>query len=326
MNNYNKRQSLSNALIKNAEANPSIESYFIYDTKISGLYVRISKTAKTFYLYYSNHINEQRRIKLGRFPRLGVKDAREISSDIITNTFKGIDFYEERMKSLAMAKQKKAKSKRVDEVFQKYYEEYCAVHTKTHKETLRIYNRDIHKFIGKKKVKDISLSDLNQMHIAKKDSPRQANRLRTIMSHFLNWCEQYEYRDMNTNPTKFVKKYKERSRNRFLNEEELFRLGKAIARLEKEKRFEKASLSIIKMLIFTGCRVSEIKDLKWKEVDLNTGFLRLADSKTGGKTVPLGNQAIEILKNTPKYRYKVGKKRTAQMEYVFGNPHTGKPR
>jgi integrase len=41
------------------------------------------------------------------------------------------------------------------------------------------------------------------------------------------------------------------------------------------------------LLLFTGCRKSEILTLKWEHVDFQRGCLKLPDSKTGAKVVPL---------------------------------------
>jgi integrase len=46
-------------------------------------------------------------------------------------------------------------------------------------------------------------------------------------------------------------------------------------------------MSIIRMLALSGARKGEIEKLKWTEVDLRTGFLRLAGSKTGAKLIPI---------------------------------------
>ena len=54
------------------------------------------------------------------------------------------------------------------------------------------------------------------------------------------------------------------------------------------------------MLMLTGCRLSEIQKLRWEHVDLNAGELRLRDSKTGGRAVPLAPSAVRLLANLPR--------------------------
>ncbi|MCT4575113.1 MAG: tyrosine-type recombinase/integrase [Alphaproteobacteria bacterium] len=290
----------------------------IYDTKTIGLHIRASYKNKIFYLFYRNQEKQQRKIRLGKFPNIMINDARKKAEKILSDAFHGVDYYEVRKQKIIESDKKKEKSKKVKEVWQEYYENYCVPHTKSYKETLRVFIKDISPFIGNKPIKEVSISDLNKIHTAKKDSPRQANICITSMSGFLNWCEKNGYRDLNSNPSRLVTKFKSQKRNRFLTEEELIKIGNSISYLENsENNYSKVIFKIIKMLIYTGCRLSEITKLKWTELDLNAGFLRLEDSKTGKKTVPLGNVAVDLLKDMPKASY--------NKEYVFANPKTQKP-
>ena len=50
-------------------------------------------------------------------------------------------------------------------------------------------------------------------------------------------------------------------------------------------------IAAIRLLIFTGCRMSEILTLRWEHVDLRRSCLRLPDSKTGAKVVHLNGAA-----------------------------------
>jgi integrase len=56
-----------------------------------------------------------------------------------------------------------------------------------------------------------------------------------------------------------------------------------------------AAIAAIRLLILTGCRVGEILTLQWSEVDFEQRCLRLADSKTGRKTVYLNTAALQVL-------------------------------
>jgi integrase len=59
-------------------------------------------------------------------------------------------------------------------------------------------------------------------------------------------------------------------------------------------------LAAIRLLLFTGCRLGEIMNLRWSEVDFERGVLNLADSKTGKKSVILNGSAIAILSELPR--------------------------
>jgi integrase len=94
-----------------------------------------------------------------------------------------------------------------------------------------------------------------------------------------------------------VKKFKERKRERFLSSDELTRLGEALL---AESRESPSAVTCIRLLIFTGCRLSEIQKLKWSYVDIRAKMIHLPDSKTGKKTIYLGQAAVDELERTPK--------------------------
>jgi len=50
----------------------------------------------------------------------------------------------------------------------------------------------------------------------------------------------------------------------------------------------------------SGCRKSEILSLRWEWVDIERGVLRLPDSKTGAKVVPLAAAAEKLLAELPR--------------------------
>ena len=52
--------------------------------------------------------------------------------------------------------------------------------------------------------------------------------------------------------------------------------------------------------MLTGCRRNEIVELEWKNVDLASGELRLPDSKTGARLVPLSPPAARVPEELPR--------------------------
>lgn len=101
------------------------------------------------------------------------------------------------------------------------------------------------------------------------------------------------------NPVRGVKRFPDKKGERYLSHNELNALGQSL-RDSAEKGLNTYAIAIIKLLIFTGARKGEIEALQWCEVDLEGRYLRLADSKTGQKIIPLNLAALEILKGVPK--------------------------
>lgn len=96
------------------------------------------------------------------------------------------------------------------------------------------------------------------------------------------------------NPVRGVKRYPDRKGERFLSAKELGMLGEAL-RNHEARGANASAIAIIRLLTFTGARKSEIAALRWTELDIERSCLRLADSKTGAKVIPLGPPALAIL-------------------------------
>jgi integrase len=123
------------------------------------------------------------------------------------------------------------------------------------------------------------------------------------------------------NPATGIEPFDEQPRQRYLTTEELQRLGEAIREAETtgipwepdptkkvkhaakpENRRTKIDqyAAAIRLLLFTGCRLREILNLRWTEYDAGRGLLFLPDSKTGQKTVVLSAPALAVLEALPR--------------------------
>ena len=101
------------------------------------------------------------------------------------------------------------------------------------------------------------------------------------------------------NPVHGVKRYPDNKNERFLSLEELASVGKALSAAEQDD-VNPYAIAAIRLLALTGCRKAEILSLKWDFLDLSRSCLRLPDSKTGAKVVPLGAPAVQLLSSIPR--------------------------
>ena len=90
-------------------------------------------------------------------------------------------------------------------------------------------------------------------------------------------------------------RFREENRERFLSDEEYRRLGEALNEVEQDGSETPAAVAAIRLLMLTGCRLSEIQKLRWEHVHPDAAELRLPDTKTGAKTVHLGEPAIAVV-------------------------------
>ena len=106
-----------------------------------------------------------------------------------------------------------------------------------------------------------------------------------MLSKMFSLAEVWGLRPDGSNPCRHVKRYKENKRERFLSPEE--------TELEMP-----SAVAAFRLLLLTGCRLSEIQFLRWEHV--KDDCIELPDAKTGGRVVPLGPEARAVLANLPR--------------------------
>ena len=155
----------------------------------------------------------------------------------------------------------------------------------------RAYLRNqIMPFFRGRPIADITRREVQRWFAALHATPAAANRSLPILSLILRQAEIYGYRPEDSNPCAGLRRYRRRSRERFLTVGETRRLGAALAAQESVTPLPTA---VIRLLLLTGCRQSEIRTLQWR--DYREGHLFLRDSKTGPRTVWLSSAARWIL-------------------------------
>ena len=108
-----------------------------------------------------------------------------------------------------------------------------------------------------------------------------------------------EYRLEHTNPCRAVRWNKSRKCERFRTTAELARLGEVLTEARAgSHKVKRIAATAISLLLLTGCRHSEVLNLKWAELHGNR--LKLTDSKTGPRTVWLGDEARALIDSLPR--------------------------
>ncbi|MDE0239702.1 MAG: tyrosine-type recombinase/integrase [bacterium] len=142
-------------------------------------------------------------------------------------------------------------------------------------------------------VGDVTRQDVQRWFASLHETPVAADRSAPILSVIFRQAEIYGYRAEGTNPCTGIKRYRRQGRERFLTADEIRRLSETLDRSDSL-----LLSSMVRLLLLTGCRKSEILTLKWKEY--REGNLYLSDSKTGPRTVWLSSAARRILDNLPR--------------------------
>ena len=267
---------------------------FYWDSDLPGFGVRVRGSGRKYYVVQFRADGRVRRMTLGRHGAIPTETARRRAMAAIVGAKGGVD--------PAAARDTGRKAITMKQLGKRFLEDYVPDHCKP--STAYEYGRSVNFFInpriGSRKVKDIQRSDIAELHLALRQTPYQANRTLGVLSKLFNLAEMWGLRPDGSNPCLHVKRYKEEKRERFLSAEEIARLGRVLDETLRDGSETRSAVVAIRLLMLTGCRLSEIQKLRWKHVDLKAGELRLPDSKTGGRAVPLAPSAVRLLESLPR--------------------------
>lgn len=130
--------------------------------------------------------------------------------------------------------------------------------------------------------------------------PIAANRVLALLSTMFNKAEQWDLRPAHSNPCRYARKRPERKLQRFLADDELQALAGALMSCEASGRISPAAAAGLRLLLFTGARLSEILALRWQYIDAGRRIAMLPDSKTGPKAIQLSSPALAVLEALPR--------------------------
>lgn len=276
--------------------NPTGKDFVLWDDEMQCFGLRVKPSgAKSYIVQYRNVHGRTRKVTVGRHGILTPDEARTQARLLLAEVEKGGDPAED--KSTLRG------TPTLAQVAERYMGEHATVKKKPRsiKEDRRLLDKVILPALGPRKLGDLTRVDIGRFHHSLREAPYQANRALALLSKLFNLCEKWGLRADGTNPCRHVEKFKEERKERYLTPEELSRLGVALADAEAANEELPQAIAAIRLLILTGARLSEILELKWDFVDLERKQMNLPDSKTGKKTIQLGEPAVELLSNMPRY-------------------------
>ena len=271
---------------------PDIRERLYLDDELKGFGLRIAPSGrKTFVVQYRAG-GRVRRVKIGRMGAVTPEQARNQARAILGAVACG----DNPADKIALDR----KAPRVRDLAARYVRDHVELRLKprTQREYRHCLDAYILPAIGAFRVADVGRTDIVELHTSLKDRPFQANRVLEVARAMFNHAEIWGLRPEGANPCRRVKRNPERKRERHLLPEELRRLGTVMeARLSAglETPFVVAAF---KLLILTGCRLTEIQTLQWAFI--RDGSIYLPESKTGERRVPLPPAARAVLARLPR--------------------------
>ena len=281
---------------------PREREYTIWDSRVPGLGVRVRPSGGRSYVWLQDDGGRSRRVSLGPVSTKGIAEIRREchrrqsspepdGSRIQTLTVPSLrEFVEGPWKESHFDRYKPSSKKGVRSV---------------------VAGTILPSF-GSKPLDRITPAQVRRWFDAfSRTAPGNANYALSILRQIMNFAIAHGHIDKN--PTRNIKRNRRPALTRFLSREEIRRLHETLDEHACKGRRQQAD--IIRLLLLTGCRKSEILRLRWSEVAGD--LLILKDSKAGPRRVPLNKQARRILERQPR----------GASAYVFPSPlDPGHPR
>ena len=280
-----------------------------HDTKTPGLTLRVTSAGAKSYCVQKRINGRVERITLGKFPGMTIEQARTAAAKVLGTVAAG--------DNPAEVKRGKRQEMTLNDLFDEYMERKASLNKRPDKPA-GLYRLYLSHW-GNRKVSSITNAEITRLHRQLGAEPGRtgagkkaaANNMLRLIRAMFNLAIKVTKSYKGENPAEGIKEFIEKSRDRFLQPDELPRFFAALA---EEQNTTIRDFVLISLL--TGARKSNVLEMVWSQVNFDRGEWRIPETKNGEpQTVTLAPEAVEILKE---------RKRQA----IDGNPYVfpGSPR
>ena len=273
---------------------------YVKDEEQPGLRLQITeKGVKTFQFQLWSPVHKKMLTRtLGKYGRggIGIRTARDIAASLKADILAGVDI-EQRAKDIRS-------QETFDDLFQSWLIDAKGRGKRTWETDERRYQLYIEKPLGNRPISWFTRDRIRRWHIGLLGSAGQRKNTK-LGAHTPNRCLALVSTIFNTqlpdhpNPTAGVKPFKEHSRERFLQPDEM---GRFFAALEDPVTPEYLR-DFVYIALFTGARRGNVGAMRWSDVslELKTWSIRPDSSKNQEPMViPLDDEVLKILQRRKK--------------------------
>ena len=230
---------------------PRRTAYDIRDGKLKGFGVRVLPSGRKRFFVHSQHRGDRVWKILGDTATMSVDEARSSAVRTLAAIRRGEDPPLDPAETLFEA------------VAETVFERYRRLWKPGTLDVNRCYlkNQILPRFQGRQ-VADINRRDVRDWFASLRATPVAADRSMPVLSVIMREAEAMGLRPQGSNPCLGIRRYRRKGRARFLSDEEMRHLS---ARLSAHAKTAPQQVAVVRLLLLTGCRKSEILTLRWSD-------------------------------------------------------------
>ena len=257
---------------------------YFYDTKIRGLELMVTEQGTKSFKVYRKFNGKPVRVTLGKYPEITIENARNEAQRIIANMIGGKNPNQEK------------KNIRSETTFGDIFLLFMERYSKQNKKTWKADESEVKRFLSNwfdKKLSVITKQEIQLIHekIKNENGLYQANRMLARIHIIYNKAIEWGW--VGINPASGIKKFKEKSRERFLHPDELPKFFESV-----NNEPNHTIRDYIYVSLFTGARKSNVLSMNWEDINFERCEWLIPETKNGESLrIHLTEKVIEILKN-----------------------------
>jgi integrase len=285
-------KALTTKAIENLKSDPD-KRFEVPDPALSGLYLVVQSTGVKSWALRYRFEGKPAKLTLGRWPVMGVADARAAATASLDMLDHGRNpVGEKKAKAEAEVEKERDKVSAVIDLFLKRH----ASHNRRGDDVAAMFRREVLVKWGTRDIQSITKRDVIEVldAVVDRGSPVTANRLRAHLNTLFNWAKGRDI--LQVNPLDGIKPpAPEKPRDRVLTNDEVSLFWRASGGMEYPFG------PLYRVLLMTGQRLREVAEMKWQEIEGNTWTLPASRSKNGDEhVVPLSAEVMSIIEGLPK--------------------------
>lgn len=281
---------LTDLAIRKLAAEPG-RRYEVFDAKLPAFAVRVFPSGVKSFVVFVRAGGRLQRITLGRFPMLGLKEARQRATEALGRAARG--------EAPQVEGPAAGNPTRFGAVAEEFVRLYCGRHNResTARETERLLKANFVEPWGERNIGAIGRGDVVELldRIVERGGPSAANHALAAVRKLFNWC--LERGLVEASPCSNIKRPGTiKTRERALSDTELAAVWGASVAIGFPYQ------QLVRLLILTAQRRGEVTGLLWPEVDLEQRLWTIPGGRTKNKrqhVVPLSPQVVAVIDGLP---------------------------